>query len=155
MQLFNSLKHKTAICGKAAFAALLLCLCVGCGMQAPQSPAGQAYEMTDDSGFVVRIAQKPRRVVSLNLGTDEILIDLVPPGHIAALSPLAVDAGLSSIVGKAAVVPVKLIGLNVEAIVALRPDLVLMADSVSAEVCESLREMGLAVHVSRSIRWRR
>lgn len=150
MELPNVSKCRTALLWKTAFFLALLCFCAGCKTDAPQASVRQEAAAVDDSGYALRIERKPQRIVSLNLGTDEILVDLVPSERIAALSHLASDAGLSSIVEKAAAVPVKLTGRNVEAVVAQKPDLVLMADSAPAEVRESLREMGVAVYVSRS-----
>lgn len=127
-----------------------LLLCVGCAPDVRQGSSGYHYETVDVSGYTVRINGKPQRIVSLNLGTDEILIDLVSPERVAALSHLAEDAGLSSIANRGYKYPVKLRDRNAEAIVALRPDLVLMADSIPEEVRTSLREMGITVHVSHS-----
>lgn len=132
---------------------ILVTVCIFSGCM-PQTPSEQEifYETVDDSGYTVRLEHKPQRIVSLNLGTDEILADMVEPSHIAAYSYLAEDEGLSSIVEKARLVPVKLRDRNAEAIIALKPDLVLMADSMPREVADTLREMGINVHVSRSPR---
>src|SRR5690606_8616627 len=42
-------------------------------------------------------AEPPKRIVSLNLCTDQLLVDLVAPQRIGALSRLAADPALSSI----------------------------------------------------------
>lgn len=133
---------------------LILCCCwllVGCSAQPASSQgSGVFYETLDDTGYTVRLNHKPQRIVSLNQGIDEILVDVVEPKRIAALSYLSIDEGLSAVADKAAVVPVILRDRNAEAIIALRPDLILMSDSIPEEVRTTLREMGYVVHVSRS-----
>ena len=47
-------------------------------------------------------------IVSLNLGTDEILLALAPTEQIAALSSYVDDAGLSCMAEAVKAVPVKL-----------------------------------------------
>ncbi len=107
------------------------------------------YTGADDSGQMVTLAKKPEHIVSLNLGTDEILFELVEPARIAALSYLADDEGLSSIKTAAAAVP-KLKSRNPEAILALAPDLVLAADGIPEEVTATLRDSGVPVFLSKS-----
>ncbi len=68
------------------------------------------------------VAAAPSRVVSLNLCTDEFLI-LLAPGRAAALSPLARDPALSVVAAQAAGKP--WVRPDAEAVLALRPDLVL------------------------------
>lgn len=63
-------------------------------------------------------------VVSLNLCTDQMLV-LLAPEKIAALSPLARDAGLSFVATQAEHLP--MVRASAEAVLRLRPDLVLAA----------------------------
>ena len=61
---------------------LLLVYTAGCSKQqaadVPASPAADvAYSVTDDAGRTLHFEHKPRRIVSLTYGTDEILTDLV------------------------------------------------------------------------------
>ena len=44
---------------------------------------------------------KPQRIVSLGLSADEVLLDMVEPDRIAALTYLADDAGISPAADKA------------------------------------------------------
>ena len=62
------------------------------------------------------------RVVSLNLCTDQWLV-LLAPEKVAALSPLAHDPALSFVAEQAAALP--MVRASAEAVMALRPDLVL------------------------------
>jgi iron complex transport system substrate-binding protein len=67
-------------------------------------------------------AAATQRVVSLNLCTDQWLV-LLAPEQIAGLSPLARDPALSFVAAEAAHLPV--VRASAEAVMALRPDLVL------------------------------
>lgn len=130
---------------------LLIMLISGCSESNAVKSSTEVHEITDTVGNVIKVPIKPKRIVSLNLGTDEILIDLVKPDRIVALSYLAEDEGISSIVDKARKVSKKLTDKgNVEAIIALNPDIVFMSDSVSADVGSTLREMGIHVYISKT-----
>ncbi len=130
---------------------LLIMLLSGCSESNAVKASTQLHEITDTVGTVIKVPIKPQRIVSLNLGTDEILIDLVKPERIVALSYLVEDEGISSIVDKAKKVNKKLTDKgNVEAIIALNPDIVLMSDAVSADVGNTLREMGINVYISKT-----
>ena len=89
-------------------------------------------------------AKKPQRIVSLTLGTDEILFSLVDPKRIAAVTYLATDPGVSHVAAAAKQVPNK-IRANLEQVVALQPDLVLVATYTSTDVVKQLTEAGLPV----------
>ncbi len=101
--------------------------------------AAHAYEVTDDRGVTVRFAQPPQRVVSLLPSLAETVCEL---GQCARL--VGVD-GYSDYPASLKTLPQVGGGLdpNIEAIVALRPDVVLMATSSRAG--DRLRSLGLKV----------
>ncbi len=70
----------------------------------------------------------PQRVVSLSLTADEILLALLPPKRIAALTHLADNATYSNVVAKARAVPHR-VQANAEQVIALQPDLVVVSAS--------------------------
>ena len=80
-------------------------------MLAAQSPA------------VAQAVAKPKRIVSLDLCTDQLLIDLVPRERIAAVTHLAADASVSAIPEKARGLPITHGGA--EDVLARDPDLIL------------------------------
>lgn len=84
----------------------------------------------------------PQRIVSLNLVADEILLALTPPERIAALTYLADDPGFSNVVAESQHVPHK-VRANAEQVIALRPDLVIVAAYTSATVKAPLYETGI------------
>lgn len=134
----------------AALAVALILLLGQCAERqavAPESAA--AYEVTDSNGHTIRLKEKPRRIVSLSLGTDEILIGLVATERIAALTYLSGDPGISCVAEQAAAVPVK-IRDNTEAVLELQPDLVLIADWMKPELSQTLRDAGLNVYVYKT-----
>jgi iron complex transport system substrate-binding protein len=82
------------------------------------------------------------RVVSLNLCTDTLLVQLAPE-QIAALSPLARDPALSVVAAPAARLP--WVRPDAEAVLRLRPDLVLAGEYGAQAAVGLLRERGVRV----------
>ena len=136
--------------------ALLLCLSIllivaGCSSDSAQkSNSTAAYTVTDSQGHKLYFKEKPQRIISTSISTDEILIDLVPSSRIAAFSRLVDDPGISNIVERAQSVGSRVDGQSSEAIMALHPDLILIPDFVKPEVIQSLRDMNLQVYVYKT-----
>jgi iron complex transport system substrate-binding protein len=138
----------------AVFLVLVVCLAlaaVGCFRPKDAQPAkaDTAYTVTDSEGHSIKLAQKPQRIVSLSIGTDEILVDMVPPVRIAALSYLSDNAGISNITEQAKQVPRK-IKANAETVIGLQPDLVFVPSWLPAELGQIMRDAGLAVYVYKT-----
>ena len=123
---------------------------VGCGqLTAPSSAKGSDNSLrvvTDATGAVVQVPQKPCRIVTLTLATDEIVMELVGPERIAAVSFMADDDGISNVAGQAKKVWARA-GGDAEAILALHPDLVLTPDWWRVETGQTLRQMGVPVYI--------
>ena len=118
--------------------------------QATSQKSGVAYKVTDMTGTTIAFKESPKRVVSLNCGVDEILLDLLPPERIAALSARADDPGICASVEKAKTVSKRVQGRNVEAILALNPDLVVMPDWIGIDLVNGLRAVGVPVYVFKT-----
>ncbi len=88
--------------------------------------------------------EQPRRIVSLSLGTDEILVDLVPPGRVAGLTYLSDDPAYSNVADKALRYP-RHTARSVEEVAALRPDLIVGGTFNNPEKLEALRALGCRV----------
>ena len=86
------------------------------------------------------------RVVSLNLCTDQLLV-LLAPARIAALSPLARDPALSVVAGVAAGLP--WVRPDAEAVLALKPDLVLAGPYGAQTTLAALARRG--VRIARTV----
>lgn len=108
------------------------------------------YTVTDCTGTTMNFAIKPERIISLTISTDEILVDLVPKERIVGLSYLADDPGISNVTGKSQEINSKVYANNAEAIVALRPDLVIVADFFKPEMIQTLRDLGIRVYVYKT-----
>ncbi|MGM9583117.1 MAG: ABC transporter substrate-binding protein, partial [Phascolarctobacterium sp.] len=126
-------------------------LIVGCGRGMKEAiKEKELYSVIDATGTRVNFVQKPHRIVSLSISTDEILLDLVPAKHITALTKYADDAGISNVVERARAIEGRVQDTNPESILALKPDLILMPDFTSRDTIESLREMHLPVYVYKA-----
>lgn len=86
---------------------------------------------------------KPQRIVSLNLCTDILLIDLVAPERIQALSVNATDPLISPIAERAR--RFKRVHADAEEVLALDPDLVVNAEYTSPATASLLRRIGRRV----------
>ncbi|MGH9338306.1 MAG: ABC transporter substrate-binding protein, partial [Acidobacteriota bacterium] len=86
----------------------------------------------------------PVRIASLALGTDEILVSLVEPGRIIALSRYAPRPEVSNVADVAKRLPA-IMDRGAEPLIALRPDLVLAARYSNAELKALLREAAIPV----------
>jgi len=95
---------------------------------------------------VVDLACVPARaadhVVSLNLCTDQMLV-LLAPEKVAALSVLARDPALSFVAPEASRLPV--VRASAEAVIRLRPDLILAAPYGAQTTVDLLEQEGLRV----------
>lgn len=89
---------------------------------------------------------KPQRIVSLSLSADEILLALVEPERIAALTYLSIDPGISNVASQAAQVK-EHIYADTEKVISLRPDLVVTSSFTPDVVIQTLRQSGLRVYV--------
>lgn len=87
-------------------------------------------------------ADTPRRIVSFNLCTDQLLLALADPEQIAGLSPYAVNPAMS--VMTAAAAPYRKLDWDAESVVNLAPDLVLTAPS-HRPIRAMLASMGVRV----------
>ena len=132
----------------AALLSLLLVMAMFLGGCGGQDAAGEVgYQVTDDQGTVVHFKEKPRRIVSLTMSTDNILLGLVKPDRVVCANVLVDDPVSSNIVELGKNIPNKVRHPKVEEILAMEPDLVIAADWGSIDYVESLRNMGISVVV--------
>ena len=88
----------------------------------------------------------PRRIVSLNLCTDQILVDLVPRERIAGLSFLAADPSVSAVARHVAGIPT--LRGEAEEVLATDADLVVSAAYSTPATLALLRRLGRRVVVA-------
>ncbi|MEQ1650800.1 MAG: ABC transporter substrate-binding protein, partial [Hyphomicrobiaceae bacterium] len=86
---------------------------------------------------------KPQRIVSVNLCTDQILVELVPRGRIAAVTNLATDPLSTPVPEAAAGLPIT--DGTAESVLAFDPDLVLVTPFTSPATVSLLQRLGRRV----------
>jgi iron complex transport system substrate-binding protein len=95
--------------------------------------------------FVVA-AEAPRRVASLNLTADELLVEMLPPDRLVAVTRWADDADMSNVAGRVPASAVRLPRADLERLIALRPDLVVVSEYTDADFLRLLEKSGLRHH---------
>lgn len=100
----------------------------------------------------VAAAQTPQpvRVISLNMCTDQLLLDLAPTQQIAGLSPFAADAGRSFLAARAGSLPI--LSGSAEEVMMLRPDLVVSGTFTKRATREFIRARGVNLEEFAPIR---
>ncbi len=91
-------------------------------------------------------SELPRRVASLNLTADELLVEMLPPERLVAVTRWADDADMSNVAGQVPATAVRLPRADIERLVALRPDLVVVSEYTDADFLRLLEKSGLRFH---------
>jgi iron complex transport system substrate-binding protein len=100
--------------------------------------------LIDQTGRRVVLPQKPTRIVSVTLATDEILLALVGPPRLLGVTYLADDEWVSNMIQEAAAIPHK-VRADPEQIISLQPDLVFVASFLRGEFIRLLQAAGLVL----------
>lgn len=136
---------------------LLLCALVttGCGGGATKnasakSQEGASYIVVDDTGRQITMPHKPQHIVSTTYGTDEILVELVDLKRIKSFCKYAGDPEITFITKLQADKVGHKVAENLEAIVALEPDLVVVSVSTNASMVKTLEDMKIPVYIAAS-----
>ena len=88
----------------------------------------------------------PLRVASLNLTADELLVELLPPERLVAVTRWADDPDMSCVAGRVPAAAVRLPRADLERLIALRPDLVVVSEYTDADFLHLLERSGLRHH---------
>jgi iron complex transport system substrate-binding protein len=89
------------------------------------------------------MADKPRRIVSIGLCTDQLLLMLADPGQIASVSVWATDRNMSYMIDSVGDIPLN--HASIEEIISFEPDLVLASEFVAWDTVSFLRKLGYPV----------
>ena len=119
----------------------------GAPTAAPTQAAAQPIELTDGLGRVVKLAGPAQRIVSLAPSNTEIVFALGAGGQMVGrdgFSDFPPDAKQVPDIGNS------LDKLNTEAIIALKPDLILAAEINSPEQVKALQDLNLTVYWLRN-----
>lgn len=138
---------------KKGIVLLFLCalsvLFASCGPSNTAEHQTAAYTVTDIEGTAVDFPAPPKRIVTLSMSTDEVMLGLVEPARIAAVNSLLDDPVSSNVTGLVKEIPQRIGNPTVEEIMALHPDLVVVPDWGDLTMVASLREAGLKVIVCK------
>ena len=93
--------------------------------------------LSDPVGLTFKLETPPQRIVSVTLGTDEILADLIPFSRIAAITQIADNPTISNVAGHYPQHIPRISG-EVEQIIAQQPDLVFVSTYTRAETVRLL-----------------
>ena len=136
--------------------ALLLCvlslLLAACSPSGSRSSEPLAYQVTDIEGTVTAFPAPPKRIVTLSMSTDEVMLGLVEPERMAAVNGLLDDPVSSNVTALVKAIPHRIGNPTLEEIMALQPDLVVVPDWGDLSIVPSLREAGLKVVVCKGAR---
>ncbi len=95
---------------------------------------------------VLAAAEPPERVASLNLTADELLVEMLPPERLVAVTRWADDPEMSNVAGRVPASAVRLPRADLERLIELRPDLVVVSEYTDADFLHLLARSGLRHH---------
>ena len=104
----------------------------------------------DDWGRSVSVPVEAKRIVSLTSAYEPILLDMVGPNRLGAVSFLSKTKGYGPNYELAKSVKVSLYSYAVEKVVYLHPDLVIAPEYTSRDVLDGLEHMGIPVVIISS-----
>lgn len=107
-------------------------------------------KVTDGNGAEMTIESEPRRIVSITLGSDEMLLGLVDKSKILALTKYADDAGISNVAAEAAGIKERASMDKLESVIAMKPDLVIVDTWADAKYVKQLRDAGITVYAFKT-----
>lgn len=88
----------------------------------------------------------PRRVASMNLSADEILVEILPKGRLLAVTRFADEPGTSNIAGRVPPSVFRFQKADMERLVALAPDLVVVSEYTDADFLKLVERSGMRWH---------
>lgn len=108
--------------------------------------ASLALILAATAALAAQTPPPPQRVASLNLASDEILADILDPRRLVAVTALVDEPGTSNAVGRIPRTIARFPKVDIERLIALRPDLVVVSEYTDADVLRALQRSGLRVH---------
>jgi iron complex transport system substrate-binding protein len=93
-----------------------------------------------------RAPAAPARVASLNLAADEVLVEILPPARLVAVTRLIDEQGTSNAVGRVPAAVPRFARADVERLIALAPDLVIVSEYTDPDLLRLLEQAGLRVY---------
>lgn len=122
----------------------------GCSSSVAESHNG--YKVVDEAGNEIYFSSKPERIMTLGMGTDGIVLGLVPPDKIVSVNSLADDPCSSNIVDLAKKIKNKHRNPSAEYVMSLQPDVVFAYEWTKSEYIDTMRDLGIKVVVLKGPR---
>jgi ABC-type Fe3+-hydroxamate transport system substrate-binding protein len=97
-------------------------------------------------------APVPRRIASLNLTADEVLVEILPTDRLVAVTAASDDVGTSNVVGRVPPSVARFRKADLERLVALAPDLVVVSEYTDPDFLNLLERSGLRYHRMEGLR---
>ena len=94
----------------------------------------------------------PKRIASLNLTADEVLVEILPVERLVAVTAAADDVGTSNIVGRVPPGVARFRKADLERLVALAPDIVVVSEYTDPDFLYLLERSGLRYHRMEGLR---
>lgn len=129
-----------------------LCLCAGCSEEQKQAEkfGPNSYTVIDGVGNKLVFKEKPMRIVSMNISSDEMLVGIVPIERIVSVTNYADDPGVSNVVNEVKAVKNRVTADSIELLLSTCPDVVVVSDMFKSEAIKTLYEAGINVYVFKS-----
>jgi iron complex transport system substrate-binding protein len=90
--------------------------------------------------------EPPQRVASLNLSSDEILVEILPPERLVSVTRWADEAGTSNVAGRVPPTAYRFQKSDMEQLLALAPDLVVFSEYTDADFVKLVERSGIRWH---------
>lgn len=112
------------------------------------APAADAFPRTvvDGIGQEIYLEAPPQRILSVGLAMDNILLSVTDPERVVGVSALAADPASSYVVDKVRPHMTLVEQLNAEQVLAVAPDIVLVAVWNEPDVVHQLRDLGVKLY---------
>ncbi len=143
------LRRRRPASGPTLMMSLLLCLVVLCALTLTAS-AGFPRTVVDGIGRSILLDERPARIFSATLATDNILLTLVEPERVVGVTRFASDSRGSYVADKVRPHMTQIDALSPELILSAAPDLVLLASWNDPDAVKQLRDLGLSVYTFTS-----
>ncbi len=104
-------------------------------------------KVTDAGGTEMTIEKEPAGIISLTLGSDEMLLGLIDASRIKGLTGYSDDIGISNVAEAAKAVTERVSLKTMEKILQLQPDLIFTDTWTDPKQIQQLRDAGITVYV--------